>query len=587
MRNLLYAIFIIMALLCSCHRDPVWQTLNEAESIMEEHPDSALIILEGIDGQDLIGEVQARHALLVSQAYDKNYIDLTSDSLISIATTYYNKHDNAHYKLMANYYRVVICMNRQEYDEALTLAFDVEKLARKLYDTEYLARIRLIIARAYLFSFNQEGSKDYFEKSLDLMRQLQKPMWTGLVFINLANLALIQKEYTQAIEFVDSAKVYAPDDPDIPEYEMLAQIGLNNYDKADSIFDNHVFNPSIQAKAYKLLASYHTGKCDSIEDSLNILLSNATHFDSIYIASVGSQIRHRNGDNERAWVYTDILLHELNNEIDEISAHSLYRIQLEHDRATHAEEEKQLQLQFLFSLFIGIIALLIIVFGIGYLRILRRRHEEQMERTKDEVLFVSSEFAEMQTELKREIDRQNNEIVTLNERLHIDRLSVQEIQAALNHEKEKHEQDVIVLNQQIHQGQIVAQELFMSKYAWIEELGNIFIDAETSKASTSRAMKDLKQRLDTVKTQQFIERLIEVINKYCDNLINRVKCECPTITDSERTILALFCANLSTRIISFILNITPRSVYNAKYSIKCKLVQASPNILHELHNVFT
>lgn len=579
---------LIACLVCSCNKSHVNQQLNLAEGLMEEHPDSALTILQIIDTHTLSGETQARHALLISQAYDKNYIDLTSDSLISIATTYYNKHGNEHYKLISNYYSVVIRMNKQDFDNALTLAFDVEKLAEDLHDTEYLAKVQLLIARAYLFSFNQEGAKVYFEKSLDLMRQLQKPMWTGIVFVNLANLALFQKEYTQVIEFVDSAKIYVPDDPDVSEYEMLAQIGLNNYEKADSIFDNHIFNPSTQAKAYKLLAAHHIGKCSQIEDSLKILLSNATtHFDSIYIASVGAQIRQFDDVNDGLWKYTDILLQELNKEIDKISAHSLYQLQIEHDKVIHSEAERHLQNKYLTTLFIGIIAVLIIIFGFIYLRQLRKKHKEQIARTKDEVLLVSSEFAEMQTELKREIDRQNNEIVTLNERLHIDRLSVQEIQAALNHEKEKHEQDVIVLNQQIHQGQIVAQELFMSKYAWIEELGNIFIDAETSKASTSRAMKDLKQRLDTVKTQQFIERLIEVINKYCDNLINRVKCECPTITDSERTILALFCANLSTRIISFILNITPRSVYNAKYSIKCKLVQASPNILHELHNVFT
>lgn len=542
MRKLLYIVCITIGLLCSCHRDPDWQTLNEAESIMEERPDSALIILEGIDGQNLSGEVQARHALLISQAYDKNHIDLTSDSLISIATTYYNKHDNAHYKLMANYYRVVICMNRQEYDEALTLAFDVEKLARELYDTEYLARIRLIIARAYLFSFNQEGAKDYFEKSLDLMRQLQKPMWTGLVFINLANLALIQKEYTQAIEFVDSAKIYVPDDPDVSEYEMLAQIGLNNYEKADSIFDNHIFNPSTQAKAYKLLTAFHSGKCSQIEDSLKILLSNATtHFDSVYIASVGAQIRQFDNVNEGAGRYTDILLQELNDVIDEISAHSLYQIQLEHDKVIHSETQRHLQNKYLTTLFIGIIAVLIIIFGSIYLRQIRKKHKEQIARTKDEVLLVSSEFAEMRAELKREIDHKNNEV----------------------------------------------QELFMSKYSWIEELGNIFIDAESSKVSTDRAMKDLKKRLDTVKTQQFIDQLTDVINKYNHNIINRTKSECPAITDSELKILALLCANLSTRIISFILNITPRTVYNAKSSIKRKLEEHTPEILSELCIIFT
>lgn len=587
MQRFPHFIGILIILLCSCHRDPVWQTLDIAESLMEERPDSALVLLTNIDGITLKGEAQARHALLLSQAYDKNYIDLTSDSLISIANSYYNKRGDNHYKLMANYYSVVISMNGQDYDDALTLALDTEKLARALHDIEYMARTQLLIARAYLFSFNQEGAKAHFEKSLDLMRQLQKPEWTGTVFINLANLALIQKDYNRAIEFVDSAKIYISDDSDVSEYEMLAQIGLNNYEKADSIFDNHIFNPSTQAKAYKLLAAYHIGKCSQIEDSLKILLSNATtHFDSIYIASVGAQIRQIDDVNDGSWKSTDILLQELNKEIDKISAHSLYQIQLEHDKVIHSEAERHLQNKYLTTLFIGIIAVLIIIFGFIYLRQLQKKHEEQIARTKDEMLFVSSEFAEMQTKLKREIDRKNNEVVTLNEQIQESQLSIKEIQSTLNHEIESHKQDVIALNQQIYNGKIAAQELFLSKYSWIEELGNIFIDAESSKGSTNRAMKDLKKRLDTVKTQQFIDLLIDVINKYNHNIINRTKSECPAITDSELKILALLCANLSTRIISFILNITPRTVYNAKSSIKRKLEEYTPEILSELCIIF-
>lgn len=591
-------LMFVTALLWGCHDSQVKQQLDLAEDVMEEHPDSALDILQQIDGSSLRGEPQACHALLLSQAYDKNYIDRTSDSLISIATTYYDKHNDKHRKLMAGYYHVVILMNRLDYDEALSLAFDVEKLADKLHDIEYLARIRLLIARAYLFSFNQEGAKDYFEKSLDLMRQLQKREWTGMVFINLSNLALIQKNYARAIAFVDSAKTYVPDDPDIHEYEMLAQIGLNNYEKADSIFNHHISHPSTQAKTYELLVAYHVGKTHNIDDSLNSLLSNATHFDSIYIASVGSQISRLSRNDHGEWKYTDILFQELNNVIDQISAHSLYRIQLEHDKNEHAEAERSLHNKYIISLFVGIIALLIITFGIIYFRMLRKRHEEQIARTKDEVLLVSSEFAEMQAELMREIDHRNNEVLTLNQKIQAEQMSVREMQSVLNQERESHHQTVIALNQergnhqqtvltlnqQINRGQTAAQELFISKYAWIEELGNIFIDAETSKAS-NRAMKDLKKRLDTVKTRKFIEHLIEVINKYCNNLIKRVENECPAITESELTILALLCANLSTRIISFILNITPRRVYNAKYSIKRKLEKDSPEILHELHTI--
>ena len=585
---MLFIVCVGAIALGGCGKDSaIYSQLERAESLMDEHPDSALVLLQSIESYALRGEAQARHAVLLSQALDKNYIDETNDSLISIATTYYNKYGAKHRRLMAGYYHVVILMNRLDYDEALSLAFDVEKLADELHDFEYLARIRLLIARAYLFSFNQEGAGEYFEKSLDLMRQLKKSEWTGIVFINLSNLALIQKNYARAIAFVDSAKTYIPSDPDVYEYEMLAQIGLNNYDKADSIYNYHISYPSTQAKAYEFLIAYQAGKNHHITDSLNALLHNATHFDSIYIASVGSQISRLSRNNDGEWMYTDIILQELNKVIEKISAHSLYRVQLEHDKNDYAEAERKLHNKYLISLFVGIIALLIITFGIIYVRLLRKRHEEHIARTKDEILFISSEFTEMQAELQREIVRQTHEVVMLNQQIQAEQSSVRVMQSALNQERESHQQAVLALNQQINREKIAAQELFISKYAWIEELGNIFIDAETSKESTNRAMKDLKKKLDSVKTQQFIENMIEVINEYCNNLIKRVEHECPAITESERTILALLCANFSTRIISFILNITPRTVYNAKYSIKRKLEKDTPKTLHELRRVFS
>ncbi|MDO5396282.1 MAG: hypothetical protein Q4F07_10025 [Bacteroidales bacterium] len=101
------------------------------------------------------------------------------------------------------------------------------------------------------------------------------------------------------------------------------------------------------------------------------------------------------------------------------------------------------------------------------------------------------------------------------------------------------------------------------------------MDAELSPASAHRAMKDMNNRLSAVKTEEFISGLKDVINKYYNNLLDRISRECPSISDGEQTILALLCGRLSPRIISFILNIKPQTVYNAKSAIKRKLKNSS------------
>lgn len=576
----------IVAILCGCQKSLVNQQLDLAEAAMEERPDSALDILLQIDGSALHGEPQARHALLLSQAYDKNYIDLTSDSLISIATTYYNNHDNKHYKLMANYYRVSIFMNRQEYDEAISRAFEVEKLAEELQDIEFLARIRCQIASAYLFSYNHEGAKEYFEKALVISRQLNKAQWIGTAYVNLSNWALHQKDYSLAIEYADSAKYYIPEDPDIPEYELLALVGSKNYIKADSLYTHHIPNPSIQAQAYKLLINFQLGRKIHMKDSLSSLLSNASHFDSIDIAYVCSHINRLTGNFEQALNDSEALLQESNNVIKGLSTHSLYRIQIEHEKLKQAETEHNLRIQRISLVFVCIIILLIISFGILYFRLISKRHKEQIIRIKNEIVLISSEFAEMQTNLRIEIDKQKLEITTLNNQLQTEKKTTENIRTSLKQSIENQSQVVTMLSEQILSGRIAAHELFISKYAWIEEFGNMFIDAELTPTSANRALKELKKRLDSVKTNKFISDLKEIINKYYDNLIERLGRGCPSISKSELTIFALLYANLSPRIISFILNIQPQSVYNAKSSIKRKLEHTNQALLKEISTIY-
>lgn len=119
MRNHILIILSLLLLTLGCANSRVNSRLDAAESLMEQHPDSALTILQAIDGSTLRGESRARHALLLSQALDKNYIDVTSDSLISIATDYYANSNDDYHKMLAYHYRSRIFYNADHYNTAL------------------------------------------------------------------------------------------------------------------------------------------------------------------------------------------------------------------------------------------------------------------------------------------------------------------------------------------------------------------------------------------------------------------------------------------------------------------------------------
>ncbi|MDE7111775.1 MAG: hypothetical protein K2O38_07745 [Muribaculaceae bacterium] len=193
----------------------------------------------------------------------------------------------------------------------------------------------------------------------------------------------------------------------------------------------------------------------------------------------------------------------------------------------------------------------------------------------------------MQANLTQQIDLQNSEIVALNQQIQTAQKATENIRTSLKQSIENQSQVVYMLNKQILAGRIAAHDLFVSKFAWIEEFGNMFIDAELTPQSSNRALKVIKKKLDSVKTKKFISNLKEIINKYYDNLIERLVRECPSISESELTIFALLYANLSHRIISFILNIQPQSVYNAKSSIKRKFEHSNHSLLKEINCIYS
>ena len=96
-----------LLLLMACN-DPkhVTDTLHRAEALMNEHPDSALTLLQSVSPDEMgQNRTRALYALLYTQAQDKNYIDETNDSLISVAVDYYRNTDDVRHQFLSYYYQ--------------------------------------------------------------------------------------------------------------------------------------------------------------------------------------------------------------------------------------------------------------------------------------------------------------------------------------------------------------------------------------------------------------------------------------------------------------------------------------------------
>ena len=132
----LYYLLLALLLLTGCNApNQVTDDLIRAEAWMNEHPDSALNLLKGIEQPELqTREHHAHYALLYSQALDKNYIDLTSDSLINIAVDYYKDRDDVRAKFLSYYYQGRIYTNANNLTQATLAYMEAEQLVDELGD---------------------------------------------------------------------------------------------------------------------------------------------------------------------------------------------------------------------------------------------------------------------------------------------------------------------------------------------------------------------------------------------------------------------------------------------------------------------
>ena len=166
MRSFYSLLGVLILLLSSCTPVRDRRTLNDMEALMPERPDSALAVLRGLQPRDLPGlHVRPLHALLLSEAFDKNYIDLTNDSLALAANCYYGEHGTKLHRLKSWYYLGRIRFNAGNYAEAVICYNKALEYAEVLTNNHYLGLINREIANAYDSVWDEEHAIEYTNKS--------------------------------------------------------------------------------------------------------------------------------------------------------------------------------------------------------------------------------------------------------------------------------------------------------------------------------------------------------------------------------------------------------------------------------------
>lgn len=204
-----YIIILIVALsLASCTKHSEhWETLAQVESYIEERPDSALVVLQGIDNEELANdEERAKHALLLSMALDKNYIDKTDFDVLQPAIDYYEDNGSATDKLRTYFYQGRIYQNAGN-DAAAMEAF-VNALDKGAESNDKLTKARTLVAQStiYYSLYELDNFIETSKRAASYFKQEEKYSSYANCLIKIINGYTLKNEHENALPYIDECK---------------------------------------------------------------------------------------------------------------------------------------------------------------------------------------------------------------------------------------------------------------------------------------------------------------------------------------------------------------------------------------------
>ena len=167
---------LISLLIVSCQSE-IDRTMNQAESLLQQSPDSALTLLENLPRKEIKTKGRlARFALLKSAALDKNYIDVTSDSLSSVAIGFYYGRNNKD-EMLAWYYHALVQRNALSYTSSIVSLEKAELIAKTLGDYYQLGLIFRNKAKLFNLTNNNPSAIENRKQAIQYFKCARMMKW--------------------------------------------------------------------------------------------------------------------------------------------------------------------------------------------------------------------------------------------------------------------------------------------------------------------------------------------------------------------------------------------------------------------------
>ena len=407
------SLLLLSCLPISCVNDwGISFSLDMAEKVIHAHPDSALIILQKIDKLQIpTRALQARYALLYTQALDKNYLPLSGDSLINIAIDYYSHKKDYRRLGWAYLYQGNVYVEIDSITQAMNAYIKAEEMLQSVQDDYLLGLITNNIAELYLEERNYERALILFRQSLSAFQRVENRKNEGYILSQIGDLHYIAGSHIDSVLYYDDKAIEIAIMEDDLEFLYLLLVSrvailreLKEYTQARELLysiTNKYKQGIIPLDGYPLLSLVYIDlkQLDSARYYMQLLLQDAraTAKQRAGAFAILKNVEEQAGNFQTALHYAD-----LHKTLSDSIVQALYDRSLQYtEQSYHLEKLAKKHLVQKIWYLVAIICLGILaiacVFGIQYLwkrRLAhqRRQHEEVVAQQKESMKAFRRSF---------------------------------------------------------------------------------------------------------------------------------------------------------------------------------------------------
>ena len=530
-------ILILSAFILSgCAARSVDKTLYDIESYIMERPDSALTILDTMDRRILKSERQrAHHALLHAMALDKNYIDVSDDSIARTAVEYYSKRGPEKYEARSLYYLGLAYYYQEKYDKAILEFTKAEEVAKRS-DSLYWGMTKSFQADTYGKVYNDTQEYINTIEAHSIYSKIKAINYYNISELRLAQIYLNKKDFAEAekilIRLINDSNVsqnikesaiitlaYKSLIQHTPDYENVCNLYKKANELNESIF---MTNKDYWAWAYSL---NQIDKKNESRTLISELIKNDTSATASYWLYL---IAKSNKSDKEALKHLEEYDDKNTHDISSALRQSLATTQRNYYESQYELTQLKIKNRTQNLVIIIFITLCIIITFAWFVTIRIRLYNKEKE---DHLKYAE--------DIKRQLEDARKEDYPELKRKYV--------------------------------------ALYKSKFevigALYEQYSMSFEKKNAEKAvyeKVAELMKDFKEDFDDNKN------LENILNDGLDNIMTKLRSEMPKLKEMDYSVFCLIAIGFDVTTISYLLNVTMNTVYIRKSRMKQSIDAENP-----------